>query len=194
MEPESLSDDDLRSLIEKCSAEWTRRLRADPKMLRAQFPYGQIRRLDSIQQRWPYLDPADARKIASTIQLCDVNSFFLNTWKISLTAGAEWEWQATLPVVAVMEALLYSYGTRIGKVRSGTQFKKCINKFRNDKVISEHLHDELHIHRNRRNDIHLFLKARVGLHDEKPARYNQAVRSLRKLERALHNHWSAQCP
>lgn len=189
MNVDALTDDQLRDLMSECAAEWTARFHGNPKMLRVQFPYGQIRPLGVIQQRWPFLPSEDARNIACTIQLCDVNSWFLNTWKISLTAGSEWEWQCTLPVVAVMEALLHGYGIKLGIFKHGTQFKKCINRFHNASIISNHLRDELHIHRNRRNDVHLFLKAKIGNHDDKPARYNQAVRTLRKLERVLLDDW-----
>lgn len=184
-----LSDEQLRDMFQECATEWTSRLKGNPRMLAVQFPFGQIRSLREVCPRWHYLPYEKRRNLGCAIQLCDVNSWFLNTWKISLTAGAEWEWQCTLPVVAVMEMLLHSYGTEFGIFGQETQFKKAINKFHNARVIGNQLRSELHIHRNRRNDIHLFLKAQVCNHNDKPSRYNQAVRTLRKLEQAVQVHW-----
>jgi hypothetical protein len=186
---EDLSENELRDLFHKCATEWTSRFKENPRMLAVQFPYGQIRGLQEICSRWHYLPYEKRRKLGCAIQLCDVNSWFLNTWKVSLTAGAEWEWQCTLPVVAVMEMLLHSYGTEIGIIPETTLFKKSINKFHNASIIGNQLRSELHIHRERRNDIHLFLKSYVGNHDDKPARYNQCVRTLKKLEQVIHDHW-----
>ena len=186
---EELSNDQLRDQLHELATEWTRRFKVGPCMLGVPFPRGQIRSFAQIQARWPYLPREKSRNIACTIQLCDVNSWFLNTWKVSLTAGSEFEWQCMLPVVAVMESLLHGYGTEVGLFGERTVFKKAINKGHNEKLYGNQLRDELHIHRNRRNDIHLFLKAKVGLHEGKPAKYNQAVRTLRKLETALSQDW-----
>jgi hypothetical protein len=186
---DDLSDGELRELFQNCAAEWTSRFQANPRMLAVQFPFGQIRGLKEVCPRWHYLPYEKRRNLGCAIQLCDVNSWFLNTWKISLTAGAEWEWQCTLPVVAVMEMLTHSYGMEIGLFGEATQFKRAINKFHNAQIVGNQLRSELHIHRKRRNDIHLFLKAPVGNHDNKPARYNQSVRTLKKLEQAIKEHW-----
>lgn len=184
----NLSDDELRYIFEQCASEWSLRFRSEPRMLSAQFPYGQIRRISEIEQRWMYLPRIERRKLACIIQLCDVNSWFLNTWKISLTAGSEFEWQCTLPIISVMEMLLYAYGREVGYLKKEAPFKACINKACDKAIISEHLRDELHIHRNRRNDIHLTLKGYVENHPGKHVLYNQACRSLRKLEKAIKNH------
>lgn len=183
-----LSDEELKSTFEKCATEWSSRLQAQPRMLNAQFPYGQIRRIAEIEQRWSYLSKDDRRKLSCVIQLCEVNSWFLNTWKITLTAGSEFEWQCTLPLISVMEMLLYAYGRQLGYLKSDAPFKACINQACSKNIITEHLRDELHIHRNRRNDIHLSLKGYVKNHEGKPKLYNQACRTLRKLEKVIAEH------
>ncbi len=187
---DELSDEELRQMFHDCANEWTSRFKENHRMLAVQFPYGQIRPLREICSRWHYLPYEKRRNLGCAIQLCDVNSWFLNTWKISLTAGAEWEWQCSLPVVAVIEMLLHSYGTEIGLLNDDTPLKKAINRFHNARIIGNHLRGELHIHRKRRNDIHLFLKGRVTNHDNKPSRYNQSVRTLGKLEYVIQEHWS----
>ena len=186
-----LSDEELRDMFHQCATEWTSRFQKNPRMLGVQFPFGQIRKLSDVCQRWYYLPHEKRRNLGCAIQLCDVNSWFLNIWKISLTAGAEWEWQCMLPVIAVMETLLHSYGIEIGLFGDSTLFKKSINKFHNASIIGNQLRNELHIHRERRNDIHIFLKGYVGNHNGKPTRYNQAVRTLGKLERVVLAHWEA---
>lgn len=186
---ENLSDEELRSLFHDCTTEWTSRFEENPRMLAVQFPFGHIRTLQNVCSRWHYLPYEKRHKLGCAIQLCDVNRWFLNTWKVSLTAGSEWEWQCVLPVISVMEMLIHSYGTEIGIFQGETRFKKAIDKFHNEAIVGNQLRSELHIHRQRRNEIHLFLKTRANNHNDRPARYNQAILTLKKLEQAIEEHW-----
>jgi len=183
-----LSDEELRDTFESCSKEWSSRFNEKPRMLGAKFPHGQIRRISNIEQRWSYLPKAERRKLGCIIQLCDVNSWFLNTWKITLTAGSEFEWQCTLPLISAMEMLLYAYGRESGYLKKDAPFIKCINKAHENDIFKTHLRDELHIHRERRNDIHLTLKGYVNNHPGKHVLYNQACRTLKKLEQRIQTH------
>jgi hypothetical protein len=109
-----------------------------------------------------------------------------------LTAGTIWEWSCALPVIAVVETLIYEFGQQFKLFPAGTQFKKAINVLNSKGVIRQKLRDKLHKLRKFRNEIHLYLKENVEMYDGKPKRYNKSVFILHELEKALKKYWEAQ--
>lgn len=152
------------------------------------FPRRVIRTLKELKPRWPYLTGQRARTVACTIQLCDLNRWHLNTWEIGLTCGSMWVWHCTVPVIAVIETLLYEYGTQKKLVAEGAKLKKIIDTFQSKGIITPALRNELHELREYRNGIHLYLQVAVGMHNGKPKKYNDAVRALHKIEKALKKY------
>ena len=158
--------------------------------IKAQFPRGVIRSLASHYPRWPYLSQARKRTVACVIQLCDVNRFHLNTWRLSLTAGTMWQWHCTMPVIAVIETLLYEVGIQEGWFGLDTKFKKAIDTANSKGIYPHAMCQKLHELRNYRNEIHLYLKNNpVEMCDGKPAKYNDAVKLLHDLEKSLHKYF-----
>ena len=168
-------------------------IEAEGSSLGVQFPYGVIRPLKEHADRWPYLTEERRRTVACTIQLCDMNRWHLNTWKLGLTAGSMWAWHCTLPVIAVIETLMYEFGLQNELVNEGAKFKKLIDTFQSKSVISAALRERMHDLREYRNGIHIYLQEDVQMHDGKPRRYNDAVRAIRKLEKALRRYWEDNC-
>lgn len=161
--------------------------------LKVSFPRGVIRKLDDITPRWPFeeLSTETKRNLACFIQLCDVNRWILNTWDIGLTAGYLWEWQCCLPVIAILETLLHSFGYAYGFFNEDTQFKKVINTLQSKSVYDGKHKEQLHELRNYRNRIHVFLvKEKIPLHDGKRRHYNNCVRILTDTEALLINYRS----
>lgn len=156
--------------------------------LGVKFPRGVIRSINELKPRWPYLSDKRARTVACTIQLCDKNRFHLNTWSVGLTCGTMWVWHCTVPVIAVIETLLYEYGVQTTLVAPGIQLKKLIDTLQSKGVLTPTLRTELHELREFRNGIHLYLQDKVEMHDGKPKKYNEAVRVLHKVEKALLKH------
>lgn len=152
------------------------------------FPRGVIRTLKELKPRWPYLTDERARTVACTIQLCDKNRWHLNTWEVGLTCGTMWVWHCTVPVIAVIETLLYEYGVQKKLVADTAKLKKIIDTFQSKGVLTSKLRDDLHDLREFRNGIHLYLQDEVQMHNGKPRRYNDAVRALHKVEKALAKH------
>ena len=188
-------DGELKVALEKfqeaaqiITAKLPDHLKSQKECLKVQFPWGVIRPLKSHYTRWPYLSYERKRTVACTIQLCDINRWHLNVWRIGLTAGTVWEWHCTVPVIAVCETLCYEYGRQFDLISEGARFKKAIDTMQSKGVIPAKLRDELHSLREYRNGIHLYLQGRVEMHGGKPRRYNDAVRALRKLERTLREH------
>lgn len=163
-------------------------LKRNQECLRIQFPWKVIRPLKSHYTRWPYLTESRKRTVACTIQLCDVNQYHLNIWKIGLTAGTMWEWHCTVPVVAVIETLAYAFGQQFDLIQDGAKFKKVINTLQSKGIINAKLREHLHSLREYRNGIHLYLQGEVEMHNGKPRRYNDAIRGLHNLERALREY------
>lgn len=166
-------------------------IKKNEKSLGVQFPRKVIRTLKELKPRWPYLSDQRARTVACTIQLCDLNRWHLNTWNVGLTCGSMWLWHCTVPVIAVIETLLYEYGVQKRIVKTDTKLKKIIDTFQSKGIITSTLRDELHELRKYRNGIHLYLQDKVEMHDGKPKKYNDAVRALHKVERALAKHASS---
>jgi hypothetical protein len=189
---ESLSEavDALERAAQQVSNRMLEHLSTEKCGLGVQFPFGVIRPLRDHYPRWPFLDKSRRKVVACAIQLCDVVRWHMNVWKLELTAGAMWQWHCTLPVVGVIETLLYEYGTQRGLLVPGTQFKKAIDTLQSRGVIGAKLRDTLHELREYRNEVHLYLKEEVALHDGKPSRYNQAVRALAQVENQLKDDWS----
>lgn len=157
--------------------------------LAIQFPWGVIRPLSNCYGRWPYLSQERKRTVACVIQLCDLNAYHLNVWRVGLTAGTMWEWHCTLPVIAVIETLSYEFGLQHNLVKDGAKFKKTIDTLRSNGVIKQKLSDKLHELREYRNGIHIYLQGKVDMHGDKPRKYNNAIVSLHQLERALNKYW-----
>lgn len=180
---------ELTTLMFEVATELTRRSKEERAPCFVKFPRGQIRTIQSLKARWPYLSSQLQRTLACNIQLCDINQWQLNTWKIGLTAGTMWEWQCTLPVISTIEALMFGYGEYQLNYSTDINFKKIINKLHADQVITLKLRDEIHQLREFRNEIHLFLKGNVELYDNLPKHYNNACRLLVELEHQIEKHW-----
>jgi len=184
-------DHNVSQLAESAQA-LAQHLQEVAKPLGVAFPRRVIRPLHESQQRWPYLRGNVSRTLACAIQLCDINRWQLNTWQIGLTAGTMWEWHCTVPVIAVIEALLIEYGVLNQWLNRDTKFKKAIN-FLHSRGVYGHDHQaELHWLREYRNELHLFLKGKVQMHDGSPMNYNRAVRALQATEEMLREHWQRQ--
>lgn len=166
-------------------------IKTSGKSIGVPFPRRVIRTLKELKPRWPYLTNQRARTVACTIQLCDLNRWHLNTWEVGLTCGSMWVWHCTVPVIAVIETLLYEYGTQKSIVAENASFNTSINTYQSEGIITSKLRDELHDLRDYRNGIHLYLQESVEMHDGKPKKYNDAVRALRKVEKALKKHASS---
>jgi hypothetical protein len=171
-------------------ADFLRQHYPNNKPLKAKFPWKYIRPLSAHNDRWPYLSKARRRTVACAIQLCDINRFHLNVWDVSLTAGTMWQWHCSLPVVAVIEALLYEVGVQEGWLAEDARFKKAIDVANSRGIFKQNVRDGLHQLREFRNEIHLFLKdTPVEMCDGKPTRYNTAVKLLRQVEKGLSEHF-----
>lgn len=153
---------------------------------RINFPRKVIRTLASQNKRWPFLSASRQRSVSCVIQLCDINRFHTNAWKVVLTAGTMWDWQCSVPVIAVIETLLYEVCSQEGWLTNDIPFKKAIDTANSKGVYKQALRDELHELRNTRNHIHIYLRSsRVEACDGKPTQYNRAVKALHKVEKAL---------
>ena len=188
-------DSELRAAVDSLAAaaqivadKLPEHLEKNEVPLSVQFPRGIIRRLAGLYSRWPYLSQPRQRTVACAIQLCDFNRWHMNTWKVGLTAGTMWQWHCTLPVIAVIETLLYEYGCQKQLIREDAKFKKIIDTMQSKAVIDQELCNKLHKLREYRNEIHLYLKCAVEVHDGKPRKYNEAVETLHAVEKALREH------
>jgi hypothetical protein len=172
--------------------EITKVLQKEKKPLKLNFPTGWIRPLASQYSRWPYLTAKRQRTLACTIQLCDVNKWNKDVWQIGLTAGAMLEWYYTVPVVALIETLIYEYGVQEAYFPTKTKAEKAINCFNSRGIINQGLRDALQELREYRNEIHLYLKDDVKMSDGKSTEYKKAVKALRELEEALKSDWESK--
>lgn len=101
-----------------------------------------------------------------------------------------WDWQCSLPVVAVIETLLYEVCSQEGWITGDISFKKAIDIANSKGVFKQALRDELHELRDMRNHIHIYLRSvPVGACDGKPIQYNRAVKALHKVEKSLTLHF-----
>lgn len=157
--------------------------------LKIRFPRGVIRPLREHYKRWPYLDQQRKRTVACAFQVVDFCRWHLNIWDIGLTAGTMWEFLCTIPIVAVIETLLYEFAVQFGYVQPETRFKKTINTLNSKGVINNRLKENLHNLREMRNTIHLFLRDDIEMYNGKPENYNKAVRVLHETEKQLHSYW-----
>ena len=113
---ETAQKQEFEDLARQLTQQWEK----TKKPIKAQFPRGFIRRFQDISNRWPYLEAERARTVCCVIQLCDINRWNLNIWKIELTAGTVWEWHATLPVIAVIETLCREFALQRGWIKADT--------------------------------------------------------------------------
>jgi len=158
--------------------------------VKADFPRGVIRSLASQNKRWPYLTRARQRNVSCVIQLCDINRFHTNAWNVILSGGTMWDWQSSLPVIAVIETLLHEVCSQEGWFKGDIRFKNAINMANSKGVFKQALRDELHELRDSRNYIHIHLRDQpVELCDGKPTQYNRAVKALHKLEKELNTYY-----
>lgn len=70
------------------------------------------------------------------------------------------------------------------------KFLKVIDCLNSKGVYKQALRDKLHELREYRNEVHLYLKGDVEMHDGKPKRYNEAVRTLHAVEKKLAEYAS----
>lgn len=158
--------------------------------IQAWLPPGVIRKISDLESRWPYLEYGQRRTCACVLQLCDVNRWLMNLYRVGLTAGTMFVWHCSLPVIALIETLLYQVGRKEDWVEEGAQFKKCINTLNSRGVYKERFKEKLHELRAWRNDIHLHAREEtVCSHEGKPRMYNLAVVRLRYLEKTLIEYY-----
>lgn len=180
----------LRTQFEDAATQLTKAWEETGKPVKAKFPKGFIRRLKHHYHRWPYLNPERQRTVACVIQLCDVNRWNCNIWKIGLTAGTLVEWHQTLPVIAVIDTLAYEVCTQSGWTGENAKFEKCVNLLNSKSIIRQKLRDAIHKLRDYRNTIHLHLMDKVEMADGKPKHYNDAVKALEDLEAEIAAYWN----
>lgn len=181
--------EEAKKAFENAAQVLTEHLKAKEGKVGARFPRGFIRPLNAHISRWPYLSDDRQRTVACVIQLCDINRWNLNIWDIGLTAGTVWEWHCSLPVIAVIETLIYEFGVQMGFFKEGTRFEGSINIFVVRCVIDKDMSAKLHSLRRYRNEMHLRLKDEVEMHDGKPRMYNESVRALHAVETRLNEYW-----
>ena len=112
--PAERDTEELVAEFEQLAQELTRLMKKSAEPLKADFPRGYIRPLWQLKSRWPYLPDDKARTAACTIQLCDVNRWNLNMWTIQWTAGDLCEWQASVPLIALVEMIMVEYAVAVG--------------------------------------------------------------------------------
>ena len=182
----------LRHDFEELASQLTRVWTETEKPIKADFPKGIIRTIASCHKRYPYISSSRRRTLACVLQLCDINRWNLNMWRIGLTAGTVWEWHCAIPVICVSETLTHEFAVQRSWMTADSNFKKGINVLNSKGVIKRPLHDQLHELREFRNTIHLHLQGKVAMHDGLPKRYNDSVRALQQLEAAMKTFWKAE--
>jgi hypothetical protein len=101
-----------------------------------------------------------------------------------------WQWHCTIPVIAVIETLLYEVGVQEKWFKPDTKLRKIIDTVQSRGVITNALRDKLHSLREYRNEIHIYLKTKeVEMCDGKPTKYNDAVKALKDTEKALTTYF-----
>jgi uncharacterized protein (DUF924 family) len=99
-----------------------------------------------------------------------------------------WDWQCSLPVIAVIETLLHEVCAQQNWLTGNIRFKRAIDMANSKGVFKQALRDELHVLRDTRNHIHIHLRqAPVEAYDGMPTQYNRAVKALHQVESALTN-------
>jgi hypothetical protein len=86
----------LRHDFEELASQLTRVWTETEKPIKADFPKGIIRTIASCHKRYPYISSSRRRTLACVLQLCDINRWNLNMWRIGLTAGTVWEWHCAI--------------------------------------------------------------------------------------------------
>jgi hypothetical protein len=117
----------------------------------------------------------------------------MNVYRVGLTAGTMFFWYSSIPVIALIETLLYEVERKEEWVKEGARFKKCIDTLHSKGIYNREFSDKLHELRTWRNDIHIHVKEdRVNVHKGKPKMYNIAVSRLKKLETLLMEHYESK--
>ena len=161
-----------------------------PEPIKAWLPKGRIRKLCDLEPRWPYLPPKRRKKCACIIQLCDVNRFFMNTYRVGLKAGTMHVWYSAIPIIALIETLIHEVCVTENWAQEGTGFKKCVNILNSKGIFNHKDKERIHKLRELRNDIHLYLNDRdIKIHEGKPRLYNVAVLRLKRVEKLLLKHY-----
>lgn len=155
----------------------------------ADFPRGIIRTFSELQERWPYLEENRQKVVASTIQLTDINEFYLSAFHVGLYAGEMYRWHCTLPLIAAIETIMYEYGVKSKIISESDKFKTIIDKMNSKGVIKQAHRDHLQELREYRNEIHLFLKEKVELAGEDNPWYEKARELLKETEEKILVHW-----
>lgn len=187
-----MSRPDIKADLEDALKNAARLLKKDdpPQPLDAWLPSGVIRKISDLEARWPYLSPARRKKCACVVQLCDVNRFFLNTFRVGLKAGSMRVWLSALPVIALIETLIREVCVSEGWANDEVQFKKCINLFNSHGLFNEKDKRRIHELREKRNDIHFHISDdAIEIHDGKPKLYNLAVVRLRRVEKLIRKYY-----
>ena len=181
--------EELRDELEALAQEITDRFIGKDEYLGAKFPRGYICRLNDFRNRWPYLEKEHRRIVSQAFQLIDVNVWQMNVWEIGLSAGSIWQWHCTLPVIAVIETLLYEFGLQQGWIVPEAKFKKVIDTLGSKGIYRQALKNKLHAWREYRNEIHLYLKQKVEIYEGVPAKYNDCMQTLEDVEDMLLAYW-----
>lgn len=180
------SIEELRYGFEELANELTSRFTTEQQRIRARFPEGYVRGVDElVASRWPYLARESRLRLASMIQLSDVNRWNLNVWDMGPAVRSTWEWYCSIPLVSMMEALVVQYAKKGGSLETKNQFHDSINFLWDKRVIDETLKAQLHGWRKFRNLIHLDPRSRI----EPNCSYDDAVLSLKSLEATLLLDW-----
>jgi len=182
----------LRLQFEEIASQLTTAWIKTKKPIKADFPRRYIRTISSCYGRYPYISNSRRRTLACVLQLCDINRWNLNMWRIGLTAGTVWEWHCTIPVICVIETLTHEFTVQRSWMTADSKFNRGINILNSRGVIKKPLRDLLHELREYRNTIHLHLQDKVEMHDGLPKRYNLSVLALHELEAAMKTFWEAE--
>jgi uncharacterized protein YutE (UPF0331/DUF86 family) len=86
-----------------------------------------------------------------------------------------------------------SLGSNLNLSTKGQSSKKTIDILQSKGVMSAKMREQLHALREYRNGIHLYLQDEVEMYNGKPQKYNEAVRGLHNLERALREYCEKNC-
>ena len=180
----------LKGRVESISHEVAEYYDRMNESVEAWLPSGRIQSIDEIAERWPFIPKYRIKHYASVVQLCDVIEWFNSIYSVQLTAGEMWAWHSTVPVVALMEGLLYEVCLIEQWIGKKDGFHKCIGIAYSKGVIDKFLHGQLNSYRRYRNEIHLYLRDEpVVCHDGDPKEFRQALDILRRLEIALNIYY-----
>lgn len=169
-------------------------IKNNKRNLNIPFPRKVIRKISSVSiEDYPYLNTEQLHTAACALQLCDILTWNLQVWDISLTAGSMWEWHATLQIINFIEFLTIQYTNHHFPIKDNT-FNKSIETLHANGVINPALKDELHSLRTLRNNQHFRImetEVKEVKKDFRVRKFNRAIRALRTIRKRLAMHHKA---